>query len=291
MFKSVSIISTLLVIFSFGCAKKQSAAEVEAVECYSESEMLSAGIVGGTRVLEGQSDDKNVVVIYTQKPGAPTGQLCTATALTPRVLLTAGHCVSPGDAFTIMFTKPSLSCESGFRSSVDQIRARKVIRHEGYKPEDKSNPEYVENDIALVFLEESLPSNYPTYKIADPSDLEKASDKDLYFWGFGVVRYGADKSSGLLRKTQISSMDYEIIKSRKKIHVDQDKGHGVCEGDSGGPALVRIKGEYQILGVNSYVGAGPETPMCNGESYLALANSYKSWISNRLKENYERLKE
>src|SRR5947209_8323757 len=48
-------------------------------------------IVGGTV----SADDPAVVLILGAKPGAPIATLCTGEVVSPHVVLTAAHCVSP----------------------------------------------------------------------------------------------------------------------------------------------------------------------------------------------------
>src|SRR5262245_3663720 len=41
--------------------------------------------------------DPWVVALFAHLPGASAGTLCTATLISPRVLLTAAHCVDPAE--------------------------------------------------------------------------------------------------------------------------------------------------------------------------------------------------
>lgn len=274
----IQLIITLGILFFFGCAKSSSSTAVKVQTqnektCVPESELLSSGIVGGTTVSEQDRDSKNVIMIYAD------GQICTSTAISRRVLLTAAHCVAAAEkTFAIMHS--SLSCESGFDSRYDRVAVSQFIAHENYKS-DRSTEEYSVNDIALVFLKDNLPSGYPIFKIADPSLVNAET---LYFWGFGQTKNSeADAGAGMLRKTQLAPSTYTINLDRKKIIVDQSGGHGICHGDSGGPGLVQQNGEFKILGVNSYVAGSNDANLCNGEAYLTLANSFVPWIQHQLK--------
>ena len=187
-----------------------------------------------------------------------------------------------------MLTSSTQSCESGFDSTRDHISVRKIVVHEGYTKPDDSSEDYIKNDLALIFLDKPLPSNYPTYKIADSSVVP--TDSYLYFWGFGEVANGRG-GAGLLRKTQASSSDYDIDQSREKITVDQSAGRGICHGDSGGPGFIKQNGELKILGVNSYVSGVEGSSFCSGQSTLTLASSYKAWLQTNLSYEHEKLKQ
>ena len=75
---------------------------------------------------------------------------------------------------------------------------------------------------------------------------------------------------------------FEIDHSVQEVRIDQTYGRGVCSGDSGGPGLVYLDGEYQILGVNSYVSGSRGSDYCMNEGNLALADHYLSWIENKM---------
>lgn len=278
-------------LLSFGCAKvtdhtPAATEDTRKLNCYPESELMVSGIVGGSVVAKAAPDSKNVVMIVSGKEGHK--ELCTATALTKDVLLTAAHCVADSiPEETFMLTSSTQSCESGFDSTRDQISVRKIVVHEGYTPADDSSAEYITNDLALVFLKKSLPASYPTYKIAESDAV--STDGYLYFWGFGEVANGRG-GAGLLRKTQTSSNDYEIDQGLKRITVNQSTGHGICHGDSGGPGFVKQNGELKILGVNSFVSGTDIASECSGQSTLTLASSYKAWLENELAKLGEKLK-
>ncbi|MFZ3230776.1 MAG: S1 family peptidase [Pseudobdellovibrio sp.] len=248
----------------------------ESKTCIPEANLMAANIVGGTRVAEGDSDSKKVMMLYSE------GELCTASAIAPRVLLTAAHCVQGAVTKSFAAFHISLSCESGFDARANSIEVEEFVVHSGYDKMKEASP----NDIALVFLKDNIPAGYPIYKIADSNLV--SSKNDLYFWGYGNINYKKG-GAGILRKTQISGTDYKVDSLNKVVQVTQSNGHGVCNGDSGGPGLVNQDGELQILGVNSYV-KGRADSLCNGEAFLTLADSFKSWISAVLKTKNEKLR-
>ncbi|MBC7465133.1 MAG: trypsin-like serine protease [Bdellovibrio sp.] len=281
MIHSKLILAFSLLLF-FGCAKsstdKSSADNGKPIAkgtrtCYPDNELLVSGIVGGSVVHKVDDDSKNVVMILSGD------QLCTATAITKDILLTAAHCVKGSKAAeTYMFTSSTLSCESGFDSRRDRIGVRKIVVHEGYTS-DEHSAEYSTNDLALVILNRKLPASYPIFPIADENVVEP--DSALYFWGFGEVGNGRG-GDGLLRKTQVTSSEYNISLVREKIIVNQSAGHGICHGDSGGPGFIKQSGLLKILGVNSYVSGTTEASLCSGQSYLTLISSYKVWLEKNL---------
>lgn len=281
LLKSFAVL--LAVVGLVGCSNDSSSNEkVKGLDgpqtCIPESQLLNQGIVGGSRINPEDSDSKIVMMLNIPK-GKELG-ICTAAAIAPDVLLTAGHCID-GDlsnAFVTLHT--GLSCESGFdiRSSVTGVSS--FVVHEKFDLNlSEDHADQTIGDIALVFLNESLPSNYPIYKIADPLKLN-LSDR-IYLYGYGTIGY--DKSgAGLLRKTDLSLSKITLDRNEKKVFIDQSSGAGLCTGDSGGPGLVQIEGELQILGINSYVSGATGSDICQGIAGLVLADSYRDWIENKM---------
>ncbi len=273
-----AVLSSTLVI---SCAKKESDAVIDGpldLSCKPESELLASGIIGGTRVLQNENDSSTVALIRYKISKYESG-ICTGTMIAPKVMLTAAHCVPAAAKDTYVIFHRSISCESGYKPEKNVQKVAKVIPHEEYTPIKSAEVES-ENDIAIIILEDKAPANYPIYSIAVPTEIK---DSSLFFYGYGVI--GSNKRGmGILRKTSLSKSNFSIHEADKKVKVRQDAGKGICYGDSGGPGLVNVKTESQILGVNSFV-SGPKTDSCNGESTLALAHSYKEWIQNIVDQN------
>ncbi len=265
----------------FSCAKKEADVVIDGpldLSCRPEANLLAAGIIGGTRVLQKENDSSTVALIMYKAGRDETG-ICTGTMIAPKVMLTAAHCVPVAAEDTYVIFYSSISCESEYVPEKNAQKVAKIYAHEDYVAID-SNSIPSKNDVAIIILEEKAPEDYPIYKIADP---KKIADSKLSFYGYGVT--GSKKGgAGILRKTSFSKDEFYIYESDKKVKVLQNEGRGICYGDSGGPGLVSVAGETQILGVNSFVN-GPEEDACDGVSTLALAHSYKEWIQNIIKQN------
>ncbi len=285
----IILVNCVLLLTVAACAPSNNSSddtkahEQKKITCIPESELLTTGIVGGSRIATGDRDDKNVMMLYSG------GGLCTAAALTPRILITAAHCVKGDAAGSWAAFHTALSCESGFDSRYNTIGVKEFIVHPDYKKYDEfENSEYSVNDIAIVILTEAMPLGYPTYSIAESADVALTSS--LYFWGYGDVGY-KKHGAGILRKTNFDRADFEISSLRKKVILDQSHGHGICQGDSGGPAIIKVDGQMKILGINSYVeAAGEGEDLCANKAYLTLANSFLPWIKQTLKDRGETLK-
>ena len=267
------------------CSKKSDdvIAKVETNQtCIPEAKLLAKGIVGGKRVNPTDKDSTAVAMVLSI--GEEEFGTCTASLISPKVLLTAAHCIKASVDKTLVIFHTAISCESGFDSTKNSKRVSKITIHKDYIPTIPSTETTIgkegTDDIALIILTEPAPENYAIYKIADPLEVK---DSRIYFYGYGVTGSN-DGGSGILRKTSFSNDLFYVEKENNKIRLKQNSGTGICFGDSGGPGLVNINGEAQILGVNSFV-QGPDDDSCNGTATLALAEAYKGWIKSSLKAN------
>ncbi|MBC7421414.1 MAG: trypsin-like serine protease [Bdellovibrio sp.] len=249
--------------------------------CIPESDLVkttvekSNGIVGGERIYPGNADAKRVVLLFDTK-----GAICTATPIARDVLLTAAHCAQGLVKNYLAIFHTALSCESGFdaRDVAMVSSVNEMVVHEAYIDNAPANE--LVGDLALIFLKKDIPVEYPIYKLAKPAQM--TLENSIYFFGYGAIGYQMG-SSGMLRKTELPSSKYTIDQTQKKVLLDQTSGHGVCSGDSGGPGLVSIDGELQILAVNSYVSSSPlSSDACKGNATLVLTDSYRDWIAVKL---------
>lgn len=242
--------------------------------CVMESELMAKGIIGGQTVQPSDADSKLAVLLISD------GMICTAAPINQRVLLTAAHCVSPEAGKTMAVFYPSLSCESGYDQRRNAAQASGVAIHEDFNP--GQGIDATRGDVALVFLDVNIPEGYPIYNLADPAQVNSAAN--LTFYGYGRIESGGG-GAGILRKTQLPGGYYRIDSTRAKVFLNQSNGTGICNGDSGGPSLVTsATGEWQILGINSYV-VGHESDICGEQAVQTLAHSYNDWIVQKISEH------
>ena len=182
---------------------------------------------------------------------------CTAVAILPNVILTAGHCViaeKPEDnqtadsVFVILGNKPwKAKFDPNLWYAVDEI---KVIDTYGRNKSGGS-----ENDLALLKLKRPLPSEYVT-ELA--TEVQLFPVMDFMMAGYGLRSNLAElnpeqekKNLGELYRTYKILEDYEL--NSPKILIDQTDMKGICSGDSGGPGLIydQSQKKYYVLGIVS----------------------------------------
>lgn len=280
--KVLKIVGICLIFILASCGSKNNSASTNprlrkmdsARGCIMESELLARGIVGGETVQLSDADSKMVVMLISD------GMVCTAAPIHKNVLLTAAHCIGREAGQTRVIFYPSVSCESGYDQMRHSVLASHTLVHESFNADAPIQD--TQGDLALVFIDQDVPSEYPQYNLADPDSINTQSNLLLY--GYGRMR-SSGGGAGILRKTSLPPDSYGVDGQNKKVVLNQSNGTGICNGDSGGPSLVTTQaGDLRILGVNSYV-IGPQSDVCSERSVQTLAYSYQDWIIQKIAEH------
>lgn len=200
-------------------------------------------IVGGIEVPVSDSLHHQVLSlkIYFEphnEPNTPPKRIvgqCTASAVSPQIILTAAHCVSPqAKEYRLLVPKPDGTTEHYF--------GRHVIVHPNYKVNRFA-------DLALIALDRKLPKNIKILKIPKGDLIESLNV--IRAAGFGRITgiQSFDGKTGLLRTTPLKVLHFN--KEASTFRTDQTQGKGVCQGDSGGPGMIDINGDTFVVGVVS----------------------------------------
>ncbi len=247
--------------------------------CVPESALTQNAIVNGTTVRENDADSQEVVMLMTRSEEGQVS-ICTASAISSDVLVTAAHCVPDSAQDIVVSLHSSVSCESGFDSRNDIAKVLDVAKHPDYNPASKTYLK-ASNDIALVFMEKKLPAKYKIHDIATPSEIE---NQELLFLGYGTTGFTKDGTM-ILRKTQLPSQSVKIDIKNKIVEVDQSAGTGICTGDSGGPALIDLGINRKIVSVNSLVlfdATTTDADKCGRGAALTMIYPHLDWLKYEL---------
>jgi secreted trypsin-like serine protease len=240
-------------------------------ETSRDSWVLDNSIVGGFELSAQDDAARYVVMVYDED----SKKICTGTLIEPQLILTAGHCVGRRqDGITLAF---------GVDPMTGKYVARKSI---AFKVHNLYNSPKNQNDLALIYFQGKVPQGYMPALVAPLSFPVKVT------YDFTAVGYGRftgrppvtekdAQGSGRLRSTDLKISS--ISKDEKSFIVAQNSGRGICSGDSGGPALMRLNGRDYIVGVASAViWSGKDLQnkgdACSDRSMYMNVSRYGTWI-------------
>lgn len=198
---------------------------------------------------------------------------CTASAIGPRLVLTAAHCL----AKSTDIHRVEIATQQGRRF----IEAAKVVPHPEYHGDNKVP------DLALVLLKEDLPVDVKILRL--PEAYIDLGLSTIQAAGFGRTNGLKSLPAGdvKLRKTHLDVVSYSP--EEPTFTVDQTQGRGVCQGDSGGPAIVNLGGHDVVVGVVSQslflldTDPNQERDTCNYKGLYVNVQFYLNWIHDTAK--------
>jgi V8-like Glu-specific endopeptidase len=186
---------------------------------------------------------------------------CTGTLIAPNAVLTAAHCVSPGEAATFVLNG-SIHTASGANVHV--------------------HPEYQSNDIDLAIIIFDTPVQGVT-----PSDINRTPPsvgQMLTLVGFGATGSGTTGHNGNFGvKHQGKTPLDELTQDQLIWNFDNNNEANTAPGDSGGPAYIEVNGKLYIAGITS---GGEKADASIGDvSFDTRVDTHTDWIDGILGSN------
>lgn len=230
----------------------------------------SSPIVGGVPTDEGEFDAVAALTI--------DGGQCSGTLVDPRFILTAGHC------FDADRSDQEVYVSFGTDPDGPSVAAKGYGIHPNYCPfcGEMLGSEYVERyDFAYVELSEPYaPADgilLPVTSQEDWDDTMKVGST-LTLVGYGKTEPLGGASSPGRAKHMVTTVIEEFSDRGIEFFAGQDEvTRDTCNGDSGGPALVRNRdGELRLAGVTSR-GSNP----CGDGGWYGVPYAALVWLDNQ----------
>ena len=238
-------------------------------------------IVGGTEIPP--NSQPHLVFIAIQVSATHLGT-CGGTLLSLRTVMTAGHCLHNMLSVRLIFGAHLVRSAEPSQLIITE-QPRSIRLHEQY------NPRTFANDIGLVIMTQTLPSN----QFMQPISIPTAAEIDLLFVGENVSVYGwgftSENSRSLsefpkvavnrvISNAQCAETFGEFI-TPTHMCMSSEGGRGTCTGDSGGPMQTIINGRVVQIGIISFQGA--ESCFTGIPIAFTRISTYGVWIrSNKV---------
>lgn len=196
-------------------------------------------------------------------------------------IVTAAHCVKNEDGTNIpvseIFVKAGAN--NPYNESEGEVyQAAQAIAHESY------DDETLENDIAVIRLRTPIdvPVARPIRLVTQEDISFGATDPGVMTWvtGWGLTSLNPNVFPTRLQKVQLpiitNSQALTVWRSIPSTVVMAGYRNGnkdACSGDSGGPMVVPVLGEYRLAGIVSW-----GSSQCNTYGAYTRVSLFESWI-------------
>ena len=198
------------------------------------------------------------------------GDLCTGTALTQDLVLTAAHCVTAPVGYQVK------AYQTG-----QPIKVTSILRHPRFDAASYAASRATA-DLAVLKLAIPLPDIVVPATLAPPRRV--AAGETLTIAGFGVTLAGTARGLGIPRMAALTvtgkpgSLQIRLIDGMARgQRIGRTPGLGGCTGDSGAPVFDGQSAS--VIGVVSWSTAPGDEEGCGGLTGVTPLILYRDWIN------------
>jgi len=194
--------------------------------------------------------------------------LCSGTLVSPKIVLTAAHCVLPNDPIKKISLGPSTN------QATEILSVSKVIPHPQYGQQVVDGWTLNIHDIAVVVLSSAAKTTPMKYRTTSINGMEGAP---VTFVGFGVTVPGNSGTTGT--KMKVASSIGKVNAHGFFNYTTPGNPKNTCTGDSGGPAILNQGGVDEVISV---VSGGDEG--CVKDGFNTRVDVHASWIQGLIQQ-------
>jgi hypothetical protein len=188
-------------------------------------------IVNGTPVEEGDPVASHTVYIYKKDTILNKTTACTGTLIGERLVLTAGHCMPKVEDTHIQMVVSFGLFKPQKRPGAIEILPEKFLKHPKFT-RGQTTPNAHEYDLGLILLSEDAPVGFYPVSLLENHQEILNEGTSLIVAGYGAI---TNEPKSPLSERLLKAIVEVSFTEKDRVIVDQSKGVGACNGDSGGP--------------------------------------------------------